>query len=700
MEALKAQREAERREAHQVAAEKAASMWAAARDASEVHHDYLQRKQIPGIGARLLRDQLLVPMRHGPGALVGLQVIQPDGLRKFLTGTPAEGAYTTIGKPSRTGTVVICEGYATGVSIHLATGWCVVVAFSAGNIKDVAPKIRAALPEAQVCIGADDDFITARERGTNPGLEAAAKTGLPVAIPRWLGERGRGTDFNDLHQDEGLDAVRACFDDPQPIEPPRSEGSDKPVSVGGPGGPNNPGSSGTGSPHTPRDGPAAVDEPPPAPPGAATPEPAAGSDVLLPGEMDPAPVMSRNQAVIAWGLEANDKGQPHPSVANVVRILHGDQKLAGAIWFDEFLDRICTAWPTGDVREWTDADDVRLQVYIQETLSMPKLGKQAVQDAVLLVARMDTRNEAAAYLDTLQWDGVERIQSFFPSIFGAEDTEYSRAVGVSFWLSLVARVTRPGCKVDTMVVLEGLQGSGKSRALSIIGGRWFAEATQAPTDKDFYLNLAGKMLVEIGEMDAFNRAEVTKVKQVITCQVDRYRAPYERRAADHPRRCVFAGTTNRDDWNKDETGARRFLPILVGEVKHDVLAQQRDQLFAEALARLNRGENWWTLPAAETLAQQEARRDSDELEARLVEWLIGRSEVSVADVLDDLMKVPLERQDKSIQMRVGKALRAIGWRRETVRRGSRLAKVWIRGGNTRSAGHPLREAQHDDDDPF
>lgn len=287
MRALEAEREAERQAATARAAEKAASMWAAARDAGEERHEYLQRKQIPGIGARLLRDQLLVPMRHGPGALVGLQVIQPDGGRKFLTGTPAGGAYTTLGRPTRTGPIVICEGYATGVSIHLATGWCVVVAFSAGNLAAVGGKIRQALPDAQLIVGADDDLITLRDRGQNPGLEAAASTGLPVAIPRWLGDRGSGTDFNDLHVDEGLDAVRACFDDPQPIQPPQ-QGPDKPVSVGGPGGPNNPGSSGTGSRHI-SDGPAAVVEPPPAvPPSAATLEPAASSDVTSAAEVLPA----------------------------------------------------------------------------------------------------------------------------------------------------------------------------------------------------------------------------------------------------------------------------------------------------------------------------------------------------------------------------------------------------------------------------
>lgn len=414
----------------------------------------------------------------------------------------------------------------------------------------------------------------------------------------------------------------------------------------------------------------------------------------------PAGTMPRYLAVQQWGLEATDKGVPHASVANVVRVLSMDENLAQKIWFDEFLDRICTVWPAGEVREWTDADDVRLQVYIQETLGMPKLGKQAVQDAVMLVARMDTRNEAMAYLDGLQWDGVERLPHFFPDCFGTDDTEYTRAVGLSFWLSLVARVTRPGCKVDTMVVLEGLQGAGKSRALSIIGGKWFTEATQAPTDKDFYMNLAGKMLVEIGEMDAFNRAEVTKVKQVITCQVDRYRAPYERRAADHPRRCVFAGTTNRDDWNKDETGARRFLPLTVMSVNHDAIQAQRDQFFAEAVARLNRGENWWTLPVEATLEQQEARRDVDELEATMAEWLLGRSEVTVTAVMNDLMKIPLERQDKGIQMRISKALRVLGWKRETVWRGGRVVKAWLRGGKAQKSPGVLAVSQHDDDEPY
>lgn len=256
MRDLEAQREAERKRATEQAAEKAARMWDAARPADEAHHPYLERKRVPGIGARLLRDQLLVPLRQGPGKLCGLQIIQPDGSRKFLTGTPAQGAYTVLGKPSRTGVVVICEGYVTGVSIHLATGYCVVVAFSSGNLQHVVDKIRAAMPEAQVIIAGDDDAFTVRPpnhpqagQPWNPGLEAASATGLPVAIPRWVDQaaRGKGTDFNDLAGTEGLDAVRMCFEDPRPILPagPIDGGgspTDQPESVGPGGQANNTGS--------------------------------------------------------------------------------------------------------------------------------------------------------------------------------------------------------------------------------------------------------------------------------------------------------------------------------------------------------------------------------------------------------------------------------------------------------------------------
>lgn len=244
--------EAERAEAlareRKEAAATAVAMWEKARPAFS--HPYLKHKNISGDGARVLMGELLIPMRHGPGALVGLQRIQAEGQKLFIKGTPLEGAYHVIGKPSETGSVVICEGFATASSIALATGFCVVVAFNAGNLAPVAKKIRAAMPKAKIILAADDDAWTVHPANHpkagmpwNPGIEAAEAAAIAVsgavALPEWSGPRPeRHTDFNDLHADEGVDAVRGAFDfayspksppdrDAAPVKP-----TDKPVSVG------------------------------------------------------------------------------------------------------------------------------------------------------------------------------------------------------------------------------------------------------------------------------------------------------------------------------------------------------------------------------------------------------------------------------------------------------------------------------------
>jgi putative DNA primase/helicase len=157
--------------------------------------------------------------------------------------------------------------------------------------------------------------------------------------------------------------------------------------------------------------------------------------------------------------------------------------------------------------------------------------------------------------------------------------------------------------------LEGPQGIRKSSALRVIGGSWFTEQHENANDhKRFSEILEGKLLVEISEMDAFQRSEMTRVKAAITNRSDRYRGSYDPRATDHPRQCIFVGTTNRDDWNRDETGARRFWPIKChGIIDVEAIATDRLQLYAEAVARFKAGESWWETPTDETKEQQASR---------------------------------------------------------------------------------------------
>jgi putative DNA primase/helicase len=219
----------------EAAAARAADMWS--RASTVTAHPYVQRKLIEPEGARQLADELLIPLRHGPGALVGLQRIKPDGTKLFLKGSASGGAYTVLGKPDKNGTVVIAEGWATACSIRMATEHCVVVAFNSGNLAPVARKIRAALPDARIILAADDDFQTNGNPGITDARKAAREINALLAIPVWGPGRGDGTDFNDLHLAEGLIAVEDCImkagspdeptpppaDEPPPPEPPDFE---------------------------------------------------------------------------------------------------------------------------------------------------------------------------------------------------------------------------------------------------------------------------------------------------------------------------------------------------------------------------------------------------------------------------------------------------------------------------------------------
>lgn len=377
-------------------------------------------------------------------------------------------------------------------------------------------------------------------------------------------------------------------------------------------------------------------------------------------------------------LDLQGHGRPLANLNNAVRILERRPEFQGLVWYDEFLQRYLTT-RDGAQREWTDGDDVWLALTMQRVYGIQKMEVGTVNAAVQHIAAQGTRNEVKEWLESLRWDGTPRLEAFLTDIFGAEDSEYTRAAGRNFWISMAARAYRPGCKVDNMIVLEGAQGLRKSTALAVVGGKWFAEAHESVTSKDFYITLQGKLLVEIGEMDAFSRAETTKVKQVISCASDRYRAPYGRVARDWPRQGVFAATTNKDDWNRDETGARRFWPVRCAEVNLEALRGSRDQYFAEAVALFKQGASWWEMPADATRAEQEDRRQHDEWEGRIADYVQPRDEVTVGAVLEKL-NVPVEKWDKSLQMRVASVLRTMGWKRVTAWDGEKAVKRWLKGG--------------------
>nr|DAQ54377.1 MAG TPA: virulence associated protein E [Caudoviricetes sp.] len=377
------------------------------------------------------------------------------------------------------------------------------------------------------------------------------------------------------------------------------------------------------------------------------------------------------------GLALNDKGAPLNNLDNVVRSIEGDPQLKGRIWYDEFLDAIVTTWQ-GPQRVWKDADDVLLQLYMQRHVGLTRIGVQTCHDAALVAAFHDTRNECREWMEGLQWDGFSRLPYLMHEGFGAEENDYTAAVGRNWIVSMVARVMKPGCKVDTVPVLEGSQGAGKSTALSILGGKWFCECHESVLSKDFFGVLQGHMLVEISEMHSFTRAEVERIKGIISCQVDRYRKAYGRNTEDHQRQTVLACTTNRDDWQRDDTGARRFWPIRCGVMNLDFLRNNRDQMFAEAVALYKDGADWWSVPAEMQRDEVEARRDVDVWEPLVDQWLVSRDRTQIHEVLSECLKVDVSRQDQLVQKRVGRILRCLGWEVHVLRKNGKNQREWVR----------------------
>ena len=274
-------------------------------------------------------------------------------------------------------------------------------------------------------------------------------------------------------------------------------------------------------------------------------------------------------------------------------------------------------------RPWTDSDDVRAAEWLQHReLNVTPM---TVSRSVGAMAREITVHPVRDHLGALAWDGVPRIETWACRYLGAEDTAFNRSVGALWLISAVARIFRPGVKADHMLVLEGPQGARKSTALKVLAGEdWFTDELPDLGSKDAAMHMQGVWIIEIAELDAIGKAEVSRIKAFLTRTTDRFRPPYGRYTIEVPRQCVFAGTVNPDTYLRDETGNRRFWPVRCGTIDIDALARDRDQLWAEAVARFRAGAIWW-LDTPELIeaasAEQEKRYQADAWDELIERWL-------------------------------------------------------------------------------
>lgn len=301
------------------------------------------------------------------------------------------------------------------------------------------------------------------------------------------------------------------------------------------------------------------------------------------------------------GLKRNSKGGFEHTSANVAHVLENDPMLKGRLYYDSFAEQMLGVSPLpwgrhqqeNGVFEWRDADDDGLGIYLERVLGFraPAVFKSVLSDCMARQAF----NPVTNYLNGLAWDGIPRLDTLFIDYLGADDTPYTRAVTRKSFVAAVARAYDPGVKYDTMPVLSGPTGGGKSTLLDVMGGIWFTDSIKSFEGKEAAEMLQGAWLVEIAELHAFEKSGVERIKQFISARGDRFRAAYGRRAVTHMRTCVFFGTTNLRHFLKDPTGGRRFWPVYAWDRKPSKsalldLPQERDQAWAEAVARWKAGE--------------------------------------------------------------------------------------------------------------
>lgn len=409
----------------------------------------------------------------------------------------------------------------------------------------------------------------------------------------------------------------------------------------------------------------------------------------------PGPLTKRNapallrasEGAAPWhsSLITSDKGALESNIANVTTILGNDDRWTGVLAFDEFahamVKQMAAPWhehdrpfgePASEPEAWKDEDTTRTSAWLAREYGV-HVSAEVVYRALKVVSERHPKHPIRDYLEQLTWDGVPRVGTWLATYLGVDDNPYARQVGRYWLISAIARVMKPGCKVDHVLILEGPQGHKKSTALRVLAGdQYFIDTPFDIGNKDAFMQIRMAWIVELAELSTLSRAEAARAKQFFTSGVDVYRPPYGHQVVKVPRHQVFAGTVNEQEYLKDDTGNRRYWPVPVGEVDVDGLSRDRDQIWAEALDLWRRGEVWYPITETEHAlchAEQEKRLITDPWVPIIEAWLASNHArpVTTVDVLGNALNISNSAVNRTQNVRVGIILRQLGGKRRQAR---------------------------------
>lgn len=379
--------------------------------------------------------------------------------------------------------------------------------------------------------------------------------------------------------------------------------------------------------------------------------------------------------------KADDEGTPKANYFNIKLILTG---VAGDSFVarNEFAveDRWQRDCPWGSKKDEVvkDEDSVLIKDWLVHNYRL-EAARERIEEVLIKVASDNAFHPVREFLEPLEWDGVERVGDWLVDYMGARgNPKYLHAVGRLTLMGMVSRIFEPGVKFDTVLILEGSQGIGKSTAARILAGdEWFSDTSLNIGDKDAVVNMQGVWINELGELSVLSRNDSNNLKEFISRSTDKIRPPYGKRTVAYPRQNIFIGTTNKDQYLKDDTGNRRFYPVKCGKIALKRLRADRDQLLAEAMHQYKEG---YSLRSdsikAERLAvdEQAHRMEHDEIESELEEFFAGAPDDFPMPfrIMDVMAHADLGvKKDRASQMRIANALRKIGY----VKQQRRVQKV-------------------------
>lgn len=393
-------------------------------------------------------------------------------------------------------------------------------------------------------------------------------------------------------------------------------------------------------------------------------------------------------------LQTTKDGDPLTNLYNAKIVFSHAAQMRGCLGFDSFAHEYLWLLPPpwdmkSPPRPLNDNDVREALAWVQETQKIA-FAKGTVEDALLAVATSHSFHPVRDYLASLRWDGVSRIDSWLIDHLGAADTPLNRAYGAKTLIGAVARITKPGCLMKTVLTLEGPQDIGKSSALRALmpESSWFTDHVEDIGSKDSRMQIRGVWLVEFAEFEALSRADANKAKSFISSPSDRYRPPYGHYIKNFPRECIFTISINpgAGGYLKDATGNVRYWVVECGsgwrpgrKIDVESIASARDQLWAEAAARYQAGETWWLEDASLVAAQADVNDDRSMIDPwhdAIAAWLADKPAIEAQDILCDCLGIAKAMQHRGHQMRVNSILTMLGYRRKRFRVRPGVPLVW------------------------